>query len=635
ARYHEYFAVSRLRDLTERTGSVRTYGAEFSDLWVGLVQTFRCFTDESAAHLTGVTHLNGQLFHKDACATLEAGSISNRDLLRAIAHLNRYRDEGDAPKRGRRTRSTAVLRRVNYAALDVEELGSVYESLLDLQPHVDTGRAEFTFVKSNERKTTGSYYTPPGLVAELVKSALGPVIAERLAAVGSDRSAQEAAILAIKVCDPAAGSGHFLLAAARRLGRELARIRNDGNEPGAEGHREAVRDVIAHCIYGVDVNELAVELAKVALWLEAMDAGKPLGFLDHRIRHGNSLIGTPPGFDASTVIIPDEAFKEVTGDDKAIAKATRERNKAERRDYKQVDAGQLLLSDGSVWKIAPAYLQTMNAPEATVEDVVRKEATFRVHRWDKGWEQRKVLADLWTAAFFWPLTSDAAQAPTTAFLRVAASRNEAWQLIDPANRERVPDDPFSRTVRQALAITADIHAFHWDLEFEDVFAREDPGFDCILGNPPWERIKLQEQEFFGSRNTCIANAPNKAARDRLIRALPEGTQADRTLHADFETAKRLSERESMFLRTSGRNPLTGRGDINTYSVFAELDSALIRNRGRAGVIVPTGIATDDTNKVFFGSMVESGKLASLFDFENREGVFPAVDSRMKFSLLTL
>ncbi|MFS8783236.1 endonuclease domain-containing protein, partial [Synechococcus sp. R6-7] len=150
--------------------------------------------------------------------------------------------------------------------------------------------------------------------------------------------------------------------------------------------------------------------------------------------------------------------------------------------------------------------------------------------------------------------------------------------------------------------------------------------------PPWERIKLQEEEFFASRNTAIARAPNAAARKRLIADLPKTNPA---LWHDYQRALHGAESTSRFLRGSGQYPLTGHRDINTYSVFAERVRNLLNIRGRAGIIVPTGIATDDTNKRFFADVVEKGQLASLFDFENRQRLFPAVDSRMKFCLLTL
>ena len=263
--------------------------------------------------------MDGDLFQE---LELENCHLANRDLLKAIWHLSYYQDE-----RG-------TIRRVNYAYLDVEELGSVYESLLDYRPVIvaESGHPVFKLAEGTERKSTGSYYTPRELVAELVKSALEPVLEERLAAAKTTEE-KERAILSIKVCDPATGSGHFLLAAARRLGKELARVRTGEEEPSPEAQREAIRDVITHCIYGVDVNPLAVELCKVALWIEGHTPGKPLTFLDHRIKCGNSLIGV---FDLFVLEegIPDDAYKPVTGDDKATAKALRKQNGNERKAWK-------------------------------------------------------------------------------------------------------------------------------------------------------------------------------------------------------------------------------------------------------------------------------------------------------------
>jgi hypothetical protein len=165
------------------------------------------------------------------------------------------------------------------------------------------------------------------------------------------------------------------------------------------------------------------------------------------------------------------------------------------------------------------------------------------------------------------------------------------------------------------------------------------GFDVVLGNPPWERIKLQEQEFFATRSPEIASAPNKAARESLIRSLataPEGS-AERSLHAEFTFAKHVAEATSAFVRLpdddGGRFPLTGCGDVNTYALFAELFLRLARDH--EGVIVPTGIATDATTAPFFAHLVAKRRLARLVDFENREAIFPGVHRSYKFSLLTL
>jgi type I restriction-modification system DNA methylase subunit len=214
-----------------------------------------------------------------------------------------------------------AYKRVNYAALDVEELGSVYESLLDNAPQVvwDGGKWVLSFARSAERKKTGSYYTPEELVALVLKEALDPVVERKLKEAGEDPKAQEEALLSLKVIDPAAGSGHFLLGAARRLGRRLAQIRTGEEEPSPEAYRQAVRDVVRNCLYAVDLNPLAVELCRVALWMESHVPGRPLSFLDHRVKVGNSLVGVlDPG--ALARGIPKEAYEPKAGDEKEVAK---------------------------------------------------------------------------------------------------------------------------------------------------------------------------------------------------------------------------------------------------------------------------------------------------------------------------
>ncbi len=241
----------------------------------------------------------------------------------------------------------------------------------------------------------------------------------------------------------------------------------------------------------------------------------------------------------------------------------------------------------------------------------------------------ELQADAWTAAFVWPLI-ELTRRPSP---KTSCSRSVA----NPTTR-RWP----TRCTEVETPTRRDYRFFHWHLEFPEIFG--DPpaptwvpdgwpgGFSCLLGNPPWERVKLQEQEFFAARSPEIAQAPNAAARTRLIKALIE---TDPALHEAFLAEKRHSEGVSHILRLSGRYPLNGRGDVNTYAVFAELFRSLTAPHGRSGVIVPTGIATDATTQYFFKDLVTSDSLAALYDFENRAGIFPDVDSRMKFCLLTI
>jgi hypothetical protein len=352
--YDRWYSIEQLR---KRTDS-RFFDEGHSDLWEGLKQTFRLFEDTVSASQLGLTALDGELFSRFACADLidtkdEAGpKLRNDRLLSAIWHLSTFEDAD-----GRR-RKTAVRRRVNFAGLDVEELGSVYESLLDYHPEVkiDGERSIFELVAGTERKSTGSYYTPPELVRELIKSALEPVIEDRLAKAKS-RVDKEHALLSLKICDPASGSGHFLLAAARRLGRELARVRSGEIEPNPADHRHAVREVIRRCIYAVDKNPLAVDLCKVALWIEGHEPGLPLSFLDHHIKCGDSLIGV---FDLDVLRtgVPDDAYKPATGDDKKTAGKIKKTNKGEKKET--LFGGSV---DDDILRIAGAFAAVADHPK--------------------------------------------------------------------------------------------------------------------------------------------------------------------------------------------------------------------------------------------------------------------------------
>lgn len=516
-----------------------------------------------------------------------------------------------------------VQQRVNYSALDVEELGSVYESLLDFQPVIEKQESGLAFDLrvGSERKTTGSYYTRPELVRELIQSALVPVMEDRLKEAGKlplgaqpddKKAALEKAILGITVCDPACGSGHFLLEAARRLGRELARIRTGEDEPSLEQFHLGVRDAVSHCIYGVDLNPLAVDLCKLALWLEGHWTGKPLSFLDHRIKCGNSLVGV---FDLETLKqgIPDDAFNPVTGDDKKAAQAIKKRNRRERESpTRLLPFGETAL--GRLEGYAEQLRELADIAENNPADVRRKSDLYRkVHQSPES-ERAHRAADLWTAAFFVPLkdANDPA-VPTHAFLMEFLER------------------PIGARPQLTMAdnLKLEHHFFHWPLEFPEVFAAG--GFDVVLGNPPWERIKLQEDEFFATLDPAIANAPNKVARRNLIRALPAKNPA---LAEEFENAKHSAEAGSKFVRLSGRFPLTAVGDVNTYALFAEVSRQAVASRGSVGLLLPIGIATDETTKEFFWDLAANASLARLIGFENESFIFPAVHHSYKFCALT-
>jgi len=607
--YDQWYSISRLRDRAAHIIEASPFG----DLWIGLQQTFYLFEYGIDTNVLGIPPLNGDLFHQtQAVPDLAGTELYNHDLLRAIRHLSLFKDGN-------------LQQRVNYSALDVEELGSVYESLLDYQPVVeptDEG-PEFQLRTGMERKSTGSYYTRPELVHGLVESALVPVMEERIdqaekASTGKnlveERDAKIKAILSMTVCDPACGSGHFLLAAARRLGKELARIRTGEDEPKPGEFHLAVRDVISHCIYGVDLNPLAVDLCKVALWLEGHWAGKPLSFLDHRIRCGNSLIGVLD----PTVLedgIPDDAFTAVTGDDKKVAAFFKKRNKQERSSRQR---GLSFEADDHAGEYAANNRELRELAENTAADVRKKGQMYSSWRAGMQHSHDEAVADLWTAQFFLSMTTiaDSSVCTTKDFLEFAVDKRKKPQQVAAA---------------QELAQRA--RFFHWHLEFPEVFASQ--GFDVVLGNPPWERIKIQEQEFFAGRAASIASASNAAARERMIAQLKTGDESDRALLREFEFTRAVSESSSVFARESGRYPLAGRGDINTYALFAELFLNLTGELSRAGVVVPTGIATDATTAPFFASLIQSRRLAKFTSFENESFIFPSIHHSFRFCLLVL
>ena len=515
---------------------------------------------------------------------------------------------------------------MDYRNLGTEELGGVYEGLLPLTPRVSGDGADFTFAEfaGNARKTSGSYYTPDSLVQCLLDLALDPVVEEAVRGkLGADA---ERAILDLKVCDPAVGSGHFLVGAAHRLARHLARLRAHAageSEPSPLLYQHAVRDVIGRCLYGVDMSPMAAELCRVSLWLEALEPGKPLSFLDHHIRVGNSLLGTTP--ELIEAGLPDEAFKPQQGDDRKICTGLRKRNKAERESGQQ-DMGYLMVAKPSAEydTLASRSRWIDESPDDTLGEVRGKEAQFRRMVVSGEYRHRQLVADAWCAAFVQPkgvgTGRDPALCTTTDTLRGLEADPEA---LAPAQR------------RDVERLARENQFFHWHLAFPEVFEGGGGGglggFDCVLGNPPWERVKLQEKEWFAERSPEIANAPNAAARKRMIRSL---VADDPELYRAFLDALRRSEGWSHLMRNSAHYPLCARGDINSYAVFAEGMRNVLNERGRVGCVLPTGIATDDTTKFFFQDVVGTKALVSLFDFENRRGLFPDVDSRMKFCLFT-
>lgn len=604
-RYMRHYSMARLRRLAGRLA-----GNGHDDLCRGLRLVVDKLGENGGCKALGLPVLDSSLFSAKSTPDLRKCLISNHDILDAVRSLAFMSD-----RHGRHP--------VRYEGLGSEELGSVYESLLELHPviNVDARTFELKMSGGSERKTTGSYYTPESLISCLLDSALDPVLDE-----ACKQPDPKAVLLNLKVCDPACGSGHFLVAAARRIARRLAVLDAGGEEPSPAEMKRALRRVISSCIYGVDLNPMAVELCKVSLWMEALEPGKPLSFLEHKIRCGNSLLGTFPALCGKG--IPDEAYKPLAGDDATHVSSLKQRNRQER-----LGQGALWFGEGQKSPFADLapVVQRLNAiADESIQGVHEKEVELA--RYEESPEFRKacLVADAWCAAFVCKKSGDSPLPMTSDLYR---------RICD--GGEEVPEG-VSQKIREMYD---EYRFFQWHIAFPDVFTYpaegqevENPtagwcgGFDVVLGNPPWDRIKLQEQEFFSEKRSDIANARSATIRKRMITAL---AGEDPTLYAAYLNALRKAEGESHIVRDSGAFPLCGCGDVNTYALFAELFLKLLSPKGRAGIVAPTGIATDDSTKAFFNAVVSERRLVSLYDFENREGIFPAVDSRFKFSLLTL
>ncbi|MGW1882062.1 Eco57I restriction-modification methylase domain-containing protein [Streptomyces sp. NPDC001970] len=633
-RYAHYFSTARLRRIASRRK-----GDHHTDLWHGLVRVLNALGTIGGEPTLALPELGGLYYlpepdeiDQDAQSArfpgspepLRAAKLPNERLLEAVRLLSRVKDKG---------RTT----RVDYRHLGAEELGSVYESLLELVPAREAENELFELkdlVAGNKRKLTGSYYTPSSLTEKLLDNALDPVI-ERYAASGIPDH-----LLRISFVDPSCGSGHMLVAAARRIALRYARMIHGETQPAPELVREAMAKVVRHCVHGVDINPLAAELAKVSLWLESLTPGEPLAYLDDRIKTGNALLGATPAVLEQG--IPDGAFEKLEGDAQSVATKLRQQNDQERKGAEHLPFAERVVRTSTATVRVEAEKVARIGDHSLAE--VRKHA--RAHReFEKRPELRhmKRVADVWCASFLWPKHKGAPTAITTNVLRAVEKDKEDGPLEDEAAELMLKD------------IVRRNQFFHWHLEFPRVFRVEDSdagdvnpetgwqgGFDAVLGNPPWERVKIQKKEWFAARDENIAAADTASIRDRMIEALAtsvdeEGrpNEGDRKLYAEYQFDQRESKGQVTMYRKSGLFPKTGFGDVNTYAVFAEKARQLIGPEGMAGLVLPTGIATDKTTAAYFADLVEKRQMVAVLDMENEEKLFPAVTNRVAFCLFTM
>lgn len=604
--YAEGYSLTTLRVKAARAATWDKH----HDRYEGIKIIFRALAHGQGA--LGLPALGG-LFSADKLPHLESARLRNRAFMEALYRLSWLSDK------------TSMVP-VNWRAMETEELGSVYESLLELQPQLGEDGKTLVFAseaaeqKGNQRKTTSSYYTPDSLVQALLDTALDPVL-DKTEAEAAD---PPQALLKLSVIDPACGSGHFLLAAARRIATRLARIRAEGT-PSLADFRHALRDVARCCIYGVDRNPMAVELTKVALWIETVDPGHPLGFFDAQIRCGDALLGV---FDLNVLEdgIPDAAYKPQSGDDKEVARHYAQKNKREKGEKDRVAKG---FGFNRARDLMRDFEALRAMPEDTVEQIEAKAERLRslTAEGAASWTLARAC-DFYVAAFLLTKCAGGQYAGPNGLPRrgaeIVPTSGTIWELLRGIS-------PFGPLVGAATDIAGTARALHWPLEFPDVMTRG--GFDLVLGNPPWDAMSPDYKEFFSTYDANVRHlspAEQKAAYEELL--------LDPKIAGRWEQHCEALYRAVHFIKSSGRYKLfaegnLGKGDFNVYRMFVETALAATRDGRVAAQFVPEGLYNGANATAIRKELFAKFRLESLAGFENTKGVwFPAIDTRMKFCL---
>lgn len=647
-RYDDYALRPVRLDIGERVTNGDTFSSTAAKFW-GHISDLSRIVDKGDASV-GIPPYNGGLFATSGTTLLSSARIPDSVMAPALDALSFER-------------STGQRRYINYRDLSVQQLGSIYERLLEFEIVREglVGGAGHLTVRPNlfARKNSGSYYTPDELVGLILDETLEPLVGERrdafLAALEGlsenddegvrrralkDADAAEA-ILSLRVCDPAMGSGHFLvslvdtladhvldaMAEAAALGEDVgyvsplaekiddirATILKNAKAAGwaideaqLDDRHIVRRMVLKRCVYGVDKNPMAVELAKVALWLHTFTVGAPLSFIDHHLHAGDSLFGLwvrdaiDKAHSFGAPLFYDEALKNAQR--QALAMKTIE-----------------MATDAEVAEAHRSAAMWTDV-EAQVGPLDSFVSFMHALDWLNLNRAEKSLIRLWLDGQF----GDA--------LAIARGRAE------PERRRSKPGDfeAFSDICRRARDLIAEERFLNWQIAFPGVWDRWDDeerhgGFDAVVGNPPWDRIKLQQVEWFAARRPEIALAQRAADRKKMIAALKK---ADDPLHSDFEKAEMRAVDSARMARASGHYPLLSRGDINIYSLFVERAHALVKPTGMVGLLTPSGIASDLSASAFFREVATEGRLNALYDFENRKVFFPDVHASFKFCVLS-
>ena len=647
SRYDDYGLRKRVRDdIARRTEDRDTFSAR-APIYYDRLMTLCTLIDKGDASI-GLPPYNGGLFAPDAAPLLERVRLPDATVAPIIYDLSHAESDGER-------------RFVNYRDMSVQQLGSIYERLLEREPVRDADGKIVIRPNVYARKDSGSFFTPQELVDLIVERTLKPLAEERLAAfeersreLKSDRRPRTErhaelrkldpaeAVLDLKVLDPAMGSGHFLVTAVDFLSDYIAELveRTSSVPEWLEGgyvsplvervaavRRDILRRagesdwvmdeslltdqaiirrmVLKRCIYGVDKNPLTVELAKVSLWLHSFTVGAPLSFLDHHLRCGDSLIGMRvqgsihelhrlSGLFASGAI---QAAENATGGMRRIEE----------------------MSDADVAEVRESAVLFQGVEETTAE--MRGLLDFLCGlRWLSAGMKKKERSEF--------------ESPLVDFLEQNSQDAYRLSALGPGSVD-TPAADFERLWRDARAIADRERFLHWEAAFPGVWqgwqdVRPQGGFDAVIGNPPWDKIKLQEVEWFATRSTGLALAPTAAERRAGIRRLRERGDP---LADQFDAAKDQADKLGKVVGASGDYPLLGGSDINLYSLFVERAMGLIKPSGLVGLLTPSGIYADKTAARFFKSVSTSGRVSDLFDFENRKIFFKDVHASFKFCAL--
>ncbi len=523
---------------------------ESRGLWDALRAIARLAHSGCRAGDLQVTPFNGRLFAPSRTPLAERRDLDDERARHALLSLATRTTRNGSEK-------------IAYRDLGVEQLGGVYESLLDYQP----SDAPIRLVPgSGVRKSTGTFYTPQPIADYLVRATLAPLV----------REARPHDILAIRVVDPSMGSGAFLVAACHYLAHayETALIRDGSCHASdiGETERAAIRRTVAErCLYGVDINPMAVQLARLSLWLATLAADRPLTFLDHRLQCGDSLLGAwvdslrtmPRIHRRSAHADTDNLF-----DDAVVGAALRDS--------------------------LPIRFALELTPDETLQQVRAKEqALASLQHPGSALSRWKRIADVWCASW---LSERERDVPAAAF----------HALVDNLLGQDgpLPAHVAGEYLARAAETSSARKLFHWELEFPEVFfdahgarlARA--GFDAVLGNPPWEMIRADA-------GTSDARARHRRGNASLLR----------------------------FIRDAGFYPSSCGGHANLYQLFTERGIALLRPGGRLGLVLPSGLATDHGSAALRRRLFSECDVDALVGLDNQRGVF-AIHRGVKFLLTT-